>query len=607
MARDRDEFYRYGYLSDLCTEYRRAAIASGTRRGTVAAMYHPVRSVSLISESTSNMLDSFDNFGQQVSSLARQTVSRGIERETTVPDEERQTTSGCGEQEEKQTFRTFINDVGDSQEDASLQDFDLTIGKNRSIKSASNQLFLDKALGIEGIDQDILNYLEECWDCDLKVQFDWQLKPLNILIGLEGFLDDIEDLLDMLNDMLDPAKFLANFCDFFDGFNWICPPDLVALLLALAMLIKKYMMLAIDINLDWTALIGPILKWIIDAIVSFLQQIVQILVAPLDCVIGALQSIQSVLDAADELGDTAIAAANYLTEGVGGMFEGETRPSESIIASKGNPTYSDIYQKEKEGREERASIGEQFKGVRDELKTNPNADFEQTETDAKISALRQTQQGGTQVAGFKLARKVVDETARRQIQEDKNKFSIPTGISIGVNDTFDSFFDERKKKKRDGEAVFDLSKITIFKTSILAVQSARQYIVDFFNQIMFALTSLNAMFTAKLSLNVESLGLILLLLDLIKLIKMLLNLKHMNCQTLEDNPELVLEALKQAYPRMKFELGANNTIERTDSDLYNVKVPLDSCSLESGRSPEETERARALKESVQRISGLKLR
>lgn len=607
MANSKDEHYRYAYLSDLCSEYRKAAIGSGTRVGTVAAMYHPVRGVSLIAESTSNMLDSFDSFGQQVNSLAKETVSRGIEEETSVPDGERQTTSGCGAKEDKQTFKTFLNDVGDSQENASLQDFDITIGKNREIKSASNQLFLDKALGIEGIDNSVLKYLEECWDCDLKVEFDWQLKPLNILIGLEGFLDDIEDLLDMINDMLDPAKFLANFCDFFDGFNWICPPDLVALLLALAMLIKKYMMLAIDINLDWTALLGPIIKWIVDAIVSFLQQIVQILVAPLDCVIGALQSIQSVLDAADELSDTAIAAANYLSGGVGGMFEGETKPTSSIVASKGNPTYSETYKKEKESREERSSIGDQFKDVNKELKTNPNADFEQTETDARLSAMRETQKGGPQVGGFKLARKVVDETARMQMKEDKSRFNIPTGISIGVDDTFDSFFADRKKKKAENKAVFDLSNITIFKTSILAVQSARQYIVDFFNQIMFALTSLNAMFSAKLSLNVESLGLILLLLDLIKLIKMLLNLKHMNCQTLEDNPELVLQALRQEYPNMTFELGANNTIERTDSDLYNVKVPLDSCSLESGRSPRETERAKALKESVQRISGLKLR
>ena len=598
MARNKDEHYRYTYLSDLCTEYRKAAIASGTRKGTVAAMWSPVKNVSFVIESTENMLDSFDTFGREVrsKSTGRTTgPTEGFEEDSTKTEK----TSGCGDTEEKQTFKSFINDLADPTEDASLE---LEVEGTRRIKSASNQLYIDKLPGVEGIDEDILNYLEECWDCDLKVSFDWQLKPLNLLIGLEGFLDDIEDLLDMLNDMLDPSKFLANFCDFFDGFNWICPPDLVALLLALAMLIKKYMMLAIDLNLDWTALLGPIIKWIVDAIASFLQQIVQIIVAPLDCVIGVLQSIQSVIDAADELGDTAIAAANYLSNGVGSMFEGETRPTSSIVASKGNPTWDHYYDKENTN----GSIASQFKRVNEEVSQGNTEGFLQTPAQERIDARRETQRGGPQIKGFKLAREIVDDTVRRENEDQKNRFTIPTGFSVGVDDTFDTFFAKRKKDRAEGIAPFDLSKIGIFKTSIMAVQSARQYIVDFFNQILYAITSLNAIFNAKLSLNIESLGLILLLIDLIKLIKMIISLKHANCDTLKNNPELVLQTLKQTYPMMDFELSGNNTIELTDGLLYNTQVPLDSCD-QSGRSPEEAARAMNLKMTIEKISGLKLR
>lgn len=598
MARIKEEHYRYAYLSDLTTEYRKAAIESGTRKGTVAAMWQPVKGVSFVVNSTNNMLDSFDRFSRDANDATRKNIEREANRNKTAQSStESTTTSGCDANQgpEKQTFKTLLRDVGDSSRNASL-DYTITPGNDGPLQ----QLLGKNPDNILGLDEDILRYLQECWDCDLKIQFDWQLKPLNLLIGLEGFLDDIEDLIDMINDMLDPAKFLANFCDFFDGFSWICPPDLVALLLALAMLIKKYMMLAININLDWTALLGPLIKWIIDAIASFLQQIVQIIVAPLDCVIGALQSIQSVIDAADELGDTAISAASYLSSGMG-MFDGETNPTSSITASKGNDRWQSYYDEEKE----RESIPKQFKSVNEEIKKNPNASFEDTDFAAKTDAIKETQRDGFQTLGFGLARKVVDDSANFQKNIEKNKFNIPTGINIGVNDTFDSFFAKRKKDKEQGKAVFDLSKISVFKTSILAVQTARQYIVDFFNQILFALTSLNAMFNAKLSLNVESLGLILLIIDLIKLIKMLIELKHANCQNLKDNPELVLRALERQYPNMTFELTDNGTIERTDSDLYTIKVPLDSC--DTNRTSEEVSRSRKLKESVQKISGLKLR
>lgn len=600
MAKNKDEHYRYTYLSDLCTEYRKAAISSGTRKGTVAAMWAPVKGVSFVIESTENMLDSFDTFGRQIKNTSASRTGNKNSRVGTEADSTKtESTSGCGDTQEKQTFKSFLNDLADPNQDASLEIEAKGTGR---IKSASNQLYIDKLPGIEGIDEDILKYMEECWDCDLKVQFDWQLKPLNLLIGLEGFLDDIEDLLNMLNDMLDPSKFLANFCDFFDGFNWICPPDLVALLLALSMLIKKYMMLSIDINLDWTALLGPIIKWIVDAIASFLQQIVQIIVAPLDCVIGVLQSIQSVIDAADDLSDSAISAANYLSSGVSSMFDGETNPTPAIVASKGNPTWDSFYKEE----DTNGSIASQFKKVNQEVKSGSTEGFLQTPADERVDARVQTQRTGPQIKGFKLAREIVNDAGRMKEEEDRKRFAIPTGISIGVDDTFDKFFADRKKKKANGEAVFDLSKISVFKTSIMAVQSARQYIVDFFNQILYALSSLNAIFNAKLSLNVESLGLILLLIDLIKLIKMIINLKHANCDTLKNNPELVLQTLRQEYPLMDFELSDNNTIELTDGVLYNTKIPLDSCST-SSRSSEEASRALNLKRTVEKISGLKLR
>jgi hypothetical protein len=592
MKKTKKDHYRYAYICDLCTEYRKAAIESGTRKGAVAAMWSPVKNALVSIESSSNMLDSFSSFSKQIASLSSGSVDKLSEVSEKSTGGGGEVTEGCEDTENEKTILGSVGNILDAEWSPQKQAIE--------IKSASNQLFIDQIGSIEGIDEDILKYMEECWDCDLKVSFDWQLQPLNLLAGLGKFLRDIESIIDQITDALDPSKFLMNFCEFFDGFRWICPPDLIALMLSIALLIKKYMMLAVNLNIDWTAIVGPLLKWIVDAIASFLQQIVQVIVAPLDCVIGVLQSVQNLIDTTDALGDSVISATNYLTAGLGDMFEGETKSSSAIIASKGNDTFTDYYYK----KEKSESISKQFTSVNEEIKTNENADFENTKISNVTSSIAETQEGGPQVGGFKLARDIVDENARKEIQSNANKLAIPTGFSVGVNDTFDSFFAQRKKDKEEGNASFDLSQISIFKTSMLAVQSARQYIVDFFNQILFALTSLNTIFQGKLSLSVESLGMIIMLIDLIKMIKMLIELKHNNCDSPKDNPEQVLSTMKRQYPDMDFELTGINTIERIDSNLYNVKVELDPCN--SQPDSDQALRAKKLKDSVRRISGLKL-
>jgi len=574
MSESSDEHYRYVYLSLICERYEKAAKRSGTREGAMAAFWHSTQACRMAVASTEDSINKFRRFNDDIAAGARAAVDRSNSEErvaipsktaSDLPDEKAGSGLACD-------FENNVN-LGDPSQDSSLN---FSIGGTAAEFTVQEEL--QKTFDKLNISPDVvtaeelLDYFDTCLDCDLKVEFSWQIQPLNLLMGFEDFLKDIEDIIDEILGALNPMDMLADICDFFDGFSLICIPDLVMLLLALAMLIKKYVMLGISFSFDWTMIVGPIIKWIVDAIAALLQQIMQMLLAPIDCAIGVLQSVQEVIDAADELQDTMMAAgqaiAGQATLGLTplGGVDASASPTAGITSTTAPNMPGGWMGGEVEGSERWTESGNPIETAQ-----------------AGFSLARDvTNSAGAAVSDATAGFLSFDRNSGSDAAEGAASLTIPTGFTVGATDTFQTFFDKRKKAKKEGtNKVPAIGDITVFKKAILAIQDFRQMLVDFFSQILFVVKSLNAIFGGKLALNVEAMGIIMLIIDLIKAIQIIIMLKKAglaSCDEIRDNPEKLMDALRVVYPDKLFKISTDGLSIEAEDNLYRTTIPLPECS-----------------------------
>jgi hypothetical protein len=132
--------------------------------------------------------------------------------------------------------------------------------------------------------------IDECIPClDRTLDID-------LLAPLEDLLDDFEnDLLDRFNtlrniwELLNSDDFYSDICDLMDFFSFQCIPDLVAILSMLLWLWKSLLeSFSIDINGALWSLIGMLMGPFLAGLESVIQQYIDMIMAPIDCIISSL-------------------------------------------------------------------------------------------------------------------------------------------------------------------------------------------------------------------------------------------------------------------------------------------------------------------------------
>jgi hypothetical protein len=132
--------------------------------------------------------------------------------------------------------------------------------------------------------------IDECIPClDRTLDVD-------LLAPLEDLLDDFEnDLLDRFNtlkniwELLNSDDFYSDICDLMDFFSFQCIPDLVAILSMLLWLWKSLLeSFSIDINGALWSLIGMMMGPFLSGLESVIQQYIDMIMAPIDCIISSL-------------------------------------------------------------------------------------------------------------------------------------------------------------------------------------------------------------------------------------------------------------------------------------------------------------------------------
>ena len=240
--------------------------------------------------------------------------------------------------------------------------------------------------------QEQLNNFEDCWGCDLRPTFDWQIKPVNFLNELEEALEGIENSLDSFMEQISPRSFLRDFCPIFDmfdsDFRWLCAPDLIALMNAIQMVLARYLNQALSFQINWTTLLGPLIKFIAESLTASMETIRNILMAPLDCIKSMFVTIDSVRKEFNEM--TAVGET---------VYEGVAKPFSSAKID-----------------------GREYEKWKKESSLDPKITIEKAEEEEIKKGL---------LGGLKRDQKT----------------GIPTGYSFSLTSDLDSIFAQKKKRK----------------------------------------------------------------------------------------------------------------------------------------------------------------
>ena len=495
----------YEHLSLIIDEFEKAALRSGRRQAIMATAQNPLSAMDQILESSDRAL----GMGRTANASRVSSRSGGSSDGWEAPGF-RLEGSGLNDSDEEivdEPWADSHNDLNWVQQsedlrpgadtrtpadDAPLPEPSFTVGTQGSFGFDAD---LNELMNGDPGGAQMGDWIKECFGCDLRLSFNWQLQPIDLLLPIGNFLGDINNALGKFDNFFDENKLIASLCDLLNGLNFLCIPDLLAILMALKMLLKSYLTFQFSLKVDWSVLLGPILKLILDAIVTLLQQVAAIIVAPLDCAYAALMSVSALQD---ELAATAALAA-----AVGARIADNVKDfsnDDGKFALADNTT----------------DVEHRFKDV---STASFNVDGNQDEggllPDVNIPALSVSARDGTQEA------------------KKGSAFSFPTGFEIDSN-----------TRLPDALKIPEFLQSNPFKQLALSVKEARDYIMDLVRNIILALRSLEGLVSGGLSLSLGNLGLILFIQDMIRLILIIIRLFQGErpsdwCEHLQNNPELL--------------------------------------------------------------------
>lgn len=483
MIVNTDDDQLFENLSIIIDEFEKAALLSGTREGAMVVANSPLTAMD-------NML------------LGSDEVLGRVQDSRQVSDEE----TSNAETDEGINVKEFFSGQGDA---ISLLEFDQDLtelfgGKNNPTK----------------------NYLEECLNCDLRLKFDWQLKPINLLGGIQGLLDGINEILDAFQIQLNPDKLLADICNLLNLLKGLCLPDLISIILALKMLLKRYISEAISIRLDWTVVLGPLLKLIIEGIVSLLENIGAVILAPICCALNALTVANDLEREAREL---AGQIGSFASESVG-----EAGAIASAVASGQLPPGTDI-----DGLAEDYSWGGSTVGETAFPEAPQFGQLSATTKETDPAALFNFNLGGVNGGG-----------SSGGLGGGTGGGAGAGGAGFGIPVGFD-FTKEPSLEDALKDPTF--ADTTLTQKLLIPVRDAKNYIQDLLDRLIHALRSVQVLVSGGISVQMGNIGIIMFITDMINLIMMIIGLLQTNldvkdwCTHLEKNPELLEEAIRSRF------------------------------------------------------------
>jgi hypothetical protein len=508
----KDEFL-YEHLTLIIQEFEETALKSGTREGLLIIANSPLQTMDQVLESSSKALvmNRTKKVNRDATSNRRTSSSSGDTSNQSgvfVVTENTEAVDSDGFLPTIPNLPSITLNTEKINESTSQS----LIGGEESLIDLSAIEFDEDMKGLTG-EGNLQDFLKDCIGCDFRVTFDWQLKPIDLLGPIADLVKDINLALDGFETQMDPFAALQDLCDILNNTNWLCLPDLMAILMALKLLLKSYLSFQLSINLDWTVIIGPLLKIILDAIASLIQAIAGVLLGPLDCVIGALKSIaemekqiRQVAGAAMQVSDRIVDRANQTATALNPNKSFERGSDGSVKIDSDTEISGDVLYKD-------VAVVTGDKGA--------IASVTGLQTPALPSLKAGTRTGNTQKPQW-------------------SEWSFPSGVNL-----------TDKVKLPDSIKDPRFSSAHWTTKIIIVIQEAKDYILNLVRKIIGSVNSLKGLVSGGLGIQLGNLGLLLFVKDMIALVILIIKLLSSNknvkdwCEHLQKHPEILEDALDQ--------------------------------------------------------------
>lgn len=505
----RDKFL-YEHLTLIINEFEDAALNSTDRDALLVLASGPLTAMDAILESSSKALSLSLNTKKSANTESTTTKTGSNSQEIFVVTENPQ--SGDSDGFLNLNIPTLPSVTLNTEAFNEFASVDI-LGSENALVDLSAVEFDDDLKSLTGVDN-LHDYLKDCVGCDARISFAWQLQPIDLLGSVSQLIKAINLSLDRFEKQMNPFAVFENLCDVLNGINWLCLPDLIAILASLKLLLRSYLTAQVQLNIDWTVLIAPLLKTILDAIGSLLQAIAGTLVGPLDCVAGALKSIAELQK---QLGGTVAAGVAL------GQRVAERGKQAKDIASGNSVTY------QKTDDINANILYKDVAVVPGDVKANGLVDVKMTNS----------RNGSTiDMSVPDLVSLDVRTRTGQESQAKWSEWSFPSGVQLDANIKLPEALNDPR---------FDFAHWTT--KLILVINEAKQYIMELVRKIIGSLNSIEGLVTGGLSVQLGNLGLILFIKDMISLIVIITRLLQENrnindwCSFLKEHPEVLEDML----------------------------------------------------------------
>jgi hypothetical protein len=231
-------------------------------------------------------------------------------------------------------------------------DFNYQFGGNLS--KAFDEKFFGKdgkvSVGFNDKKYDLNFGIEKCFDCLININLNYAIPALEFTFDFSKQLKKIKELLSQLERDLNPTLIFKMICEVGLNFgkNLICPSQLVGISLLLPSLFGKYSLDLAKIRFDWTIAIGAILKTIVGALTSFVENIPKLIVPFIDCAINSIRSvvryISTIISTTENLYNSIGGSVNQVTKAIITTFQtaGDALETIGILDTDVEDAYEDM-------------------------------------------------------------------------------------------------------------------------------------------------------------------------------------------------------------------------------------------------------------------------
>ena len=235
---------------------------------------------------------------------------------------------------------------------------------NANLSKAFDDKFFGKdgTISVEAFGKDYdLNFgLEKCFDCVVNINIDYAIPALEYTFDFSKQIRKIKELLRKIDEDLNPTVLFKFICEFALNFgkNIICPSNLVGINLLLPSLFSKYSLDLASIRVDWTVALGPIIKTVIGALTSFVENIPRLIVPFLDCIINALKASVRYITTIIQSSENVYNTIHGSVEKLAGVIVRTAKSSAEALEDLGiiNTDYEDLLESTKELQEEEMKL-----------------------------------------------------------------------------------------------------------------------------------------------------------------------------------------------------------------------------------------------------------